>query len=310
MARKSSPSVVQRFRGSVGKKRLIDLLMSYPLLSGSRAASSAICEQLRLLPVPADYEITTQGGQDNDLYFMISGSARVVVNGREVASRRAGDHVGEMTMLDRTAIRSATVVTTEPCVVGTISEADFTRVANRHPFLWRKLAITIAERLRQRNRFHTAPRIIPVVFVGSSSESLHIAKMLCTSLSRKRTEPRVWAEGVFQCTRATIEDLTVAAGQTDFALLVLSADDVTVSHGRKKASPRDNIIFELGLFMGALGRDRTYVVAPAPLDIKIPTDLLGVTLLTYSRRRGQSLSDAMKPVTRELLRLIHRYGPK
>ena len=100
-----------------------------------------------------------------------------------------------------------------------------------------------------------------------------------------------------------------AAEQCDFAVLVLAADDVTVSRGSRKAAPRDNTVFELGLFMGALSQTRTYIVAPRPLDIKIPTDLLGVTLLTYQRKRGQSIARAMLPVTRDLMRLIEKHGP-
>jgi CRP/FNR family transcriptional regulator, cyclic AMP receptor protein len=299
-----------RFHGGAGRQRLVEALMGHPLLSGNLGASTAICRYLRLLELPANHQITTQGGQDNDLYFIISGSARVLVNGREVASRHTGEHIGEMALLDRTAVRSATVITTEPSVIGKIAEPDFSRVANRHPALWRKLAITLSERLRQRNRFHPAPRTIPVVFVGSSSESLPVAQALYRSLSHKKTEPRLWVDGVFQCTRATIEDLMSVAAQTDFAILVLSPDDVTVSRGKKKASPRDNVIFELGLFMGALSRDRTYIVAPHPLDIKMPTDLLGVTLLTYERRRGQSLAQAMRPVKSTLSALIAKHGPK
>jgi CRP/FNR family transcriptional regulator, cyclic AMP receptor protein len=227
-----------------------------------------------------------------------------------VATRRAGEHVGEMALIDRTAVRSATVITAEPSVVAKITEPDFTRVANRHPVIWRKVAGTIAQRLRERNRFHSAPRSIPAVFIGSSSETIPIATAIHMSLSRRRIEPQIWSDGVFQCSRATIEDLMAATTQTDFAVLVLASDDVTISRGKQKAAPRDNTIFELGLFMGALSRDRTYIVAPRPLDIKIPTDLLGVTLLTYQKKRGQTIARAIRPVTRELVRLIERYGPK
>jgi len=252
----------------------------------------------------------TQGGEDNDLYFILSGSVHVFVNSREVATRRAGEHVGEMALIDLTAVRSATVITAEPSVVAKISEHDFSRIANRNPVIWRKLASIIAQRLRERNRFHSAPHSISAVFIGSSSEALPVASAIHKSLMRQRVEPRIWSEGVFQCSRTTIEDLTSATDQSDFAILVLTADDVTTSRGRQKAAPRDNTIFELGLFMGALSRDRTYIVAPRPLDIKIPTDLLGVTLLTYQWKPGQSIARAILPVTRELMRLVNRLGPK
>jgi len=100
------------------------------------------------------------------------------------------------------------------------------------------------------------------------------------------------------------------SGQVDFAVLVLAPDDLTISRGKRKACPRDNTIFELGLFMGALSRDRTYIISPKSLDLKIPTDLLGVTPLTYQKHRGVTFGRALRPLVRELLRLIGQYGPK
>ena len=37
--------------------------------------------------------------------------------------------------------------------------------------------------------------------------------------------------------------------------------------------------------MGAIGRERTYVVKPDKRDLKLPTDLLGVTMLSYDNSR-------------------------
>lgn len=310
MARKSNPSVVGRFRGAAGKERLAETLLGQPLLSASLKAATEFAKYAKLCEFSGNHEFMTQGGQDNDLYFILNGSVRVFVNCREVATRRAGEHVGEMALIDRTSVRSATVITTEPSVLARISESDFTRVANHHPVIWRKLAGTIAQRLRERSRFHPAPHAVPTVFIGSSSESLPIATAIHKSLMRRRIESRIWSDGIFQCSCATIEDLMTATDQADFAVLVLAADDVTISRGRRKAAPRDNTILELGLFMGALSRKRTYIVAPSPLDIKIPTDLLGVTLLTYHKKRGQSIARAISPVIRELKRLVDHHGPK
>ena len=63
----------------------------------------------------------------------------------------------------------------------------------------------------------------------------------------------------------------------DFAVLVVSDDDVTTSRKSTQASPRDNVILELGLFLGALGRRRAFVVVARTDDgvPKMPSDLLG-----------------------------------
>ena len=65
----------------------------------------------------------------------------------------------------------------------------------------------------------------------------------------------------------------------------------------------------MGLFMGAISRERTYIVAPRGLDLKIPTDLLGVTTLPFQRRRGRTLARNLQPVTRQIRKLINKYGP-
>ncbi len=93
--------------------------------------------------------------------------------------------------------------------------------------------------------------------------------------------PKAWTEGVFQASSTAIESLVKAAKEADFAALVLTADDITVSRHKSKPSPRDNVIFELGLFIGALGRERVFILKPRGVDVRIPSDLLGVVWLEY-----------------------------
>lgn len=65
----------------------------------------------------------------------------------------------------------------------------------------------------------------------------------------------------------------------DFGVVVATPDDTTVSRGIEQLSARDNIVLEFGLFAGALGRKRTYLLATG--DLKLPTDVLGLTRLPY-----------------------------
>jgi predicted nucleotide-binding protein len=90
-----------------------------------------------------------------------------------------------------------------------------------------------------------------------------------------------WDGGdIFQASLTTIESLEQVFKHVDFAILVAGDEDWTTSRGKKKASPRDNIILEIGLGMGAIGRSRTYIVTPRrPADaVKWPTDLLGINM--------------------------------
>ena len=221
----------------------------------------------------------------------------------------ARNHIGEMALLDTTAKRSATISTTEPSVLVKVSEAKFATIANDHPELWRRVAIALGNRLRERNKFQTPPRNQPVVFIGSSSEGLIFANAIAKSLRRQPYVLKPWTQGVFECSQTIIEDLMQATRETDFAILVLTTDDITRSRGNSKPSPRDNVIFELGLFMGAIGRERTYIVAPKGIKLKIPTDLLGVNCLMFHAKRGRTVARNLQNVTSELRKLIDKYGP-
>lgn len=306
---KTSPGLITRFSGRNGKQRFIEAIRSQELVAGNLKIATKLAAVAKRHEFPANHEMLTQGGLDTELYLILTGAVSVKVNGREVATRSAHQHIGEMALLDVTAKRSASVHTTEHTVVAKIDEVKFSKIANDNPDLWRRIALVLAGRLRERNKFHTPPRTEPVVFIGSSSEGLKIVDALHKSLRRNPFVVRPWTQGVFECSKTTIEDLMFATKQADFAVLVLTADDMTKSRGKKKASPRDNVIFELGLFMGSLGRERTYIVAPKGVDIKIPTDLFGVNCLQFQMKRGHSISSSLKNVTRQLRKLINKYGP-
>jgi len=77
-----------------------------------------------------------------------------------------------------------------------------------------------------------------------------------------------------------------------------------------KPAPRDNVVFELGLFMGGLGRHRTFLVKPKGLTLKVPTDLLGVTPIEYADGPKKTLANRIAPACKELRRLITRTGTR
>lgn len=116
----------------------------------------------------------------------------------------------------------------------------------------------------------------PSVFIGSSNEGLEFARAVRSNLQND-AEITLWNDGFFRLGGTFIETLVNSLPRFDFAILVLAADDLTKSHGIETFSPRDNVIFELGLFMGRLGRSRTFIVYEKSANVKIPTDLAGVT---------------------------------
>ena len=104
---------------------------------------------VEILKVEPETRIIEQGADAHDLFLILSGEVSVRVSGREVAVLRAGDHVGEMAVIDPSARRSASVFAVGQAVVGSISEAAFSKLADEFPRLWRHLAVQLAERLRQ-----------------------------------------------------------------------------------------------------------------------------------------------------------------
>ena len=135
----------------------------------------------------------------------------------------------------------------------------------------------------------------PIVFIASSSEGLEVAKAVRALLLqelRDRAKVTPWTRE-FDLSATYIESLEKASQEADFAVLVVTPDDITISRNKKKSAPRDNVVFELGLFMGCLGRTRCFIVNEERSDLKLPTDLLGVHLATFSRSAGQELRDAL-----------------
>ena len=306
---KSNPSVIHRFTGRQGKKLLIEAFCRQSLISGNLEISKKLAQCAQLLAIKSNTDFIVQGNSDSDIYFILSGKVSVRVNDREIAIRSADEHVGEMALIDSTAVRSTTIQTIEPCVVAKISESHFSKLANKHPELWRKIAVVLARRLRERNKFQTAPRSKPVIFIGSSSEGIKVAEAIYNNLSKFPCVTSLWSRGVFEASKTTIEDLIRITEASDFGVIVLTPDDLTKSRKESNPSPRDNVVFEVGLFMGAISRERTYIVAPKGVDIKIPTDLFGITCLTYEHSSGKSLGRCLQPVFRQIRKLVEKYGP-
>jgi predicted nucleotide-binding protein len=84
-------------------------------------------------------------------------------------------------------------------------------------------------------------------------------------------ECSVWSQGVFDLGEHVLDGLVRKAKTVDFAILVLSPDDHVESRNAESQAPRDNVVFELGLFIGALGKDRTYMVHPDGVSLKLPS---------------------------------------
>lgn len=147
------------------------------------------------------------------------------------------------------------------------------------------------------------------VFIGSSSEGLAIAKAVQRELTAA-ADVTVWTQGVFQPGFGYLESLVKALDAADFAVLVLTPDDHTESRGDVSASPRDNVVFELGLFIGRLGRERSFFLYDHVSPPKIPSDLLGIAAATYTARADGNLQAALGPACIQIESLVNRLGAR
>ena len=284
--------------------------MRQQVVAGDRAIAQAFSEAGKLQEFPAGATVIQQGASDSDLFLILSGNLQISINGRSVATRGPDRHVGEMALIDPLACRSATVVASEPSTLLRITETKVVALAHQYPDVWRRFAVELANRLRERGRFLQAPHSQPVVFLGSSSEAKASMEYVRDWLSRKPCVPMAWTQGVFNLSSTAIEDLTRMTAEADLAAILLTEDDLTISRGRSMTSPRDNAVLELGLFIGALGRARTIALVPEKTDLKLPSDLLGVTFLKYRPGANRSLKTRLDPVCRVLYAAVKKLGPK
>lgn len=137
----------------------------------------------------------------------------------------------------------------------------------------------------------------PEVFIGCSVEGLRVAKVIQLALEHS-THSVIWHQGVFGLSQGTLESLVAAVHGFQYAVLVLTPDDLVVKREETRAAARDNVLFELGLFMGALGRDRTFIVCER--SVSLPTDLAGVTPAVYEVSGDTTLVQDLGPVCTKL----------
>lgn len=132
----------------------------------------------------------------------------------------------------------------------------------------------------------------PEVFIGSSKEALEIAYAIQYNLEED-ADTTIWDQEVFTLGGHTLGSLITQLDKFDFGVFVLSPDDTSIVRGKEYSSPRDNVLFELGLFIGRLGSGRSFYVVPrnAP-GLRLPSDLDGITSAKYDPERIERAASA------------------
>lgn len=123
------------------------------------------------------------------------------------------------------------------------------------------------------------------LFIGSSSEELKLAELAKQVLEKDFDvtiwNDTIWDSSVFKINQNFLNDLLKASLQYDFGLLLGTGDDKVEYRGIEMVAPRDNILFELGLFMGRLGISKCAFVVEK--ELKLLSDISGITLSSFEK---------------------------
>ena len=144
------------------------------------------------------------------------------------------------------------------------------------------------------------------IFIGSSMEGLEVARKIQADLSTE-FDAEIWNQGtVFGLGDVPIEALEQAVASYDFGIFIFTPDDELNQRGEVRHVARDNVIFELGLFIGKLTRRRAFIVKPEN-NISLPSDLKGITAASYDSMNsnravalGPSCDKIRDTISREL----------
>lgn len=297
----------ERFEGSAGRARLTAALQDQQLFKDGSSIIGEVAELVELIEVASREKIIVEDASDLDLYFILSGKFAIFVKGNQVATRNVGDSVGEMSAIEHSLPRAADVIAEETSVVARLSSENFHRVLDKCPILWKNLAKVLAKRLHQRNGALQKPNPKPHVFVISSVEALTVAQEIQSALNHGAVL-QVWTDGVFFASNYALDSLEAAVDRSDFAIAVVQPDDVEVSRKAENKVARDNVIFELGLFMGRLGRKRTILFQPKGQELKLPSDLLGITTIGYEVGREEDLTAYIATACNDARKIIRELG--
>lgn len=152
------------------------------------------------------------------------------------------------------------------------------------------------------------------VFVGSTTEAACPGGPLdhvCIILERAGHEPLPWRDA-FPLGEHQFESLHNLVYQVEAAIFILTTDDKTWYRGTETPSPRDNLIFEYGLFSGHLGNGSVVALVFGSNQPRLPSDLNGVTWGNLDRPNelAQRVRDWLSRINEKTSEYIRHYPNK
>jgi len=152
------------------------------------------------------------------------------------------------------------------------------------------------------------------VYIASSEQGNLLAETLRDALAEPYCEARTWKDVISQNRGKTkVEILEQISGQHDFAVIILGKDDVEAKVTDEMRKARDDCIFEAGLFMASVGRNRCFLVCSAGQD-GLPKDLSGIEFLPFDEPTEKMMQDramckqAMQGVVSKIKDMVQPMG--
>jgi|GEM_PF-1435971 len=159
---------------------------------------------------------------------------------------------------------------------------------------------------------HAQPNNIPMessqedreltIFVGSSSEAAAHYERVCGTLEEQGHHVKGWKSAIDKG-ESFLAALLRIADSVDAALLIATPDDVLHSRGELSPFLRDNVLFEAGLFIGAIGRRTTGIVVAGGKPVRLPTDLAGISVFSFREGQGNAFARDVRSWAEQVLRM-------
>jgi len=138
----------------------------------------------------------------------------------------------------------------------------------------------------------------PKLFIGSSAQGLAAARALGQQLN-DYADVRL-CNDLFRLGSTTVATLLQELDRCDYAVLIATRDDVVGSNGAEADKPRDNVVFEAGLFMGRLGPNRTFLLRDVHAELSLPSDLDGLSVASFDAS-SDDLGSATRKAANKLI---------
>ncbi len=155
------------------------------------------------------------------------------------------------------------------------------------------------------------------VFIGATKENAGALDMLVLLLGRMGIKTLRWTTAVEKGGVVSTELLATDKKKIDFAVLIMTPDDNLELRKEHYIAPRDNLVFEAGLYTSALGHDRVILLVPETVDpVRLPTDFAGFKYVKYKAPQGklqglsqERLKEALEPPAEEIRNKVETLGP-